>query len=222
MKIDIYNHIFPKTYHEKMMEVAPTHADLGKRVRDIPMLVDLDERFRVMDMFGDDYRQVLTIPGPQPALLAGPDASPELARVGNDGLAELVDRYPDRFIGFAATLPMNTPEAALAEIHRAVGELGANGIEVFTNIAGKPLDLPEFTPIWDAMAAYDLPIWLHPSRGAHQTDYTSEPKSRYEIWFTFGYPYETAAAMARIVFSRMLDRHPGLKFITHHMGGMVP
>ena len=64
MKIDIYNHILPKPYLDLMMKVAPNHADLGKRVRGIPMLADLDERFRVMDMFGDDYRQILSIPAP--------------------------------------------------------------------------------------------------------------------------------------------------------------
>ncbi len=221
-KIDIFNHIQPEKYFEQVLEIGGNAKDMGKRTRGVPLLRDLDARFRAMDEFGDDYYQIITIPGPQPAILAEPDASPELARIGNDGLAELVQKYPDRFIGFAATLPMNNPEAAVAEAHRAIKSLGANGIEVFTNIGGKPLDLPEFTPIWDVMAEYDLPVWIHPSRGAHQTDYTTEPKSRYEIWFTFGYPYETATAMARLVFSGLLDKHPNLKFITHHMGGMVP
>jgi len=221
-KIDIFNHIQPEKYFSKVLDVGSHAKDMGKRTRGVPLLRDLDARFRTMDEFGEGYCQVITIPGPQPAILAGPDASPELARIGNDGLAELVEKYPDRFIGFAATLPMNNPDAAVAETHRAIKDLGASGIEVFTNVAGKPLDLPDYAPIWDTMAEYDLPVWIHPSRGAHQTDYTSEPKSKYEIWFTFGYPYETATAMARLVFSGLFDRHPDLKFITHHLGGMVP
>ena len=76
-------------------------------------------------------------------------------------------------------------------------DLGALGIQIFTNVKGKPLDLPEFEPIFAAMADYDLPIWMHPARGANFPDYLSEDKSKYEIWWTLGWPYETSAAMAR-------------------------
>ncbi len=220
-KIDIFCHITPPAYARKIEEIAGTPGDLGKRTRSVKLLHDLDARFRLMDQFGA-YSQVLTIPGPQPGNLAEPNRSPELARVGNDALAELVRAYPDRFPAFAATLPMNNPEAAVVEAERAMRDLGAKGIEVFTNVRGKPLDGPEYLPLWELMARHDLPIWLHPSREARQTDYASEPKSRYEIWFTFGYPYETSAAMARIVMSGLFDKFPTLKFITHHMGGMVP
>lgn len=220
-KIDIFNHLTPESYARKLEEIAGAPKDLGKRTRGVKLLHDLEARFRVMDQF-DDYSQVLTIPGPQPANLAEPSRSPDLAKVGNDALAELVQKYPDRFPAFAATLPMNNPDAAVAEADRAIRDLGAKGIEVFTNVRGKPLDLPDYLPLWDLMSRHDLPIWIHPSRTPGQTDYASEPKSRYEIWFTFGYPYETAAAMARIVFAGLFDRFPNLTFITHHMGGIVP
>ena len=72
------------------------------------------------------------------------------------------------------------------------------------------------------MAAFDLPVWLHPFRGADITDYATETKSLYEIWWTFGWPYETSVAMSRLVFSGIFDRHPGLKIITHHLGAMAP
>ncbi len=220
-KIDIFCHVTPQAYARKIEEIAGAPKDLGKRTRGVKLLHDLDARFRLMDQF-DDYTQVITIPGPQPGNIAEPDRSPELAKAGNDGLAELVQTYPDRFPAFAATLPMNNPDAAVAEAERAIRHLGAKGIEVFTNVRGKPLDLPEYLPLWELMSRHDLPIWIHPSRVATQTDYSSEPKSRYEIWFTFGYPYETSAAMSRIVFSGLLDKFPNLKFITHHMGGIVP
>ena len=89
-KIDIFNHVHPQAYFEKVLEIGGQVKDMGKRTRGIPMLRDLDARFRVMDEFGEGYSQVLTIPGPQPAILATPEQSPELARIGNDGLAELV------------------------------------------------------------------------------------------------------------------------------------
>jgi aminocarboxymuconate-semialdehyde decarboxylase len=72
------------------------------------------------------------------------------------------------------------------------------------------------------MAGYDLPIWLHPYRGANVPDYREEDRSLFEIWWTFGWPYETSVAMARIVFARLFDRFPDLKIITHHMGAMAP
>jgi aminocarboxymuconate-semialdehyde decarboxylase len=66
------------------------------------------------------------------------------------------------------------------------------------------------------------PIWLHPARGAETPDYLDEKKSLYEIWWTIGWSYETAAAMLRLVYSKIMDNHPNLKIITHHFGGIVP
>jgi aminocarboxymuconate-semialdehyde decarboxylase len=148
--------------------------------------------------------------------------TPDLARQANDDMADLVRRYPDRFPGFTASLPMNNADAAVAESHRAINELGANGVQLFSNVAGKPLDLPEFEPLFAALAEHDLPIWMHPARGGGFADYPGEERSEYEIWWTFGWPYETSAAMSRLVFSGLFDRHPEIKIITHHMGAMIP
>src|SRR5712664_2562488 len=62
-KIDVFNHIYPPPYHARLTQVAPDYKDIGKRMRNIPMLADLDVRFRVMDTF-DDYQQVLSLPTP--------------------------------------------------------------------------------------------------------------------------------------------------------------
>jgi predicted TIM-barrel fold metal-dependent hydrolase len=221
MKIDIFNHIFPKTFYEKMIQIAPNAKDINKRVRNIPCIVDLDERFRIMDRFGD-YVQIICLPNPPLESLASPPLSTDLARLANDGMAELVRKYPDRFPGFIASLPMNDPEGLLKEAKRAVQELGAVGVQIFTNVSGRPLDKPETMPLFDLMAQLDRPIWMHPARGADFPDYKSEPKSHYEIWWTFGWPYETSVAMAHLVFAGLFDRHPDLKIITHHLGGMVP
>jgi aminocarboxymuconate-semialdehyde decarboxylase len=103
-----------------------------------------------------------------------------------------------------------------------VKELGACGIQVYTPNAGKPLDLPEYEPVFAAMAELDLPIWLHPARDARLTDYPSEAKSRFEMWWCFGWPYDTSVAMVRLVFAGLFDRYPKLKVVTHHLGGMIP
>jgi predicted TIM-barrel fold metal-dependent hydrolase len=221
MKIDIFNHILPKTYFDKMMQVNPDLEDIGKRVRNTRVLFDLEERFRCMDQF-EDYAQVICLAAPPLEIIAGPEVTPDLARAANDGMAEYVEKYPDRFPGFIASMPMNNPDAALEEIDRAIKDLKAVGIQFFTNVQGKPLDLPEFKPLFEKMAAYDLPIWIHPARGANFPDYLTEKKSKYEIWWTFGWPYETSVMMARLVFAGYFDEFPHLKIITHHMGGMVP
>ena len=221
MKIDIFTHIFPKKFFDRMMEVAPNFKDIGKRMRGIPALVDLDARFRSMDEFGD-YAQVICYPQPPLEALGGPEATPELARLVNDGMAEYVVKYPDRFPGFVASVPMNNPDASVREAERAIKELKAVGIQIYTNVNDKPLDLPEYKPLFAKMAELDLPIWIHPARTAKFPDYLSEGKSKYEIWWTFGWPYETSVAMARLVFGYYFDMFPNLKVITHHLGGMIP
>ena len=220
-KIDIFNHILPAAYVSRMNEVAPGFKDTGKRMRGVPMLHDLDVRFKVIDAF-DDYQQVFSIATPPIEAYAGPRDAVDLARRANDGMAEIVRKYPNRFPGFIASLPLNNPDGTLEEIDRAIGTLGARGVQIFSNIAGKPLDAPEFIPLFEAMVRHDLPIWLHPYRGAEWSDYPTEDRSQYEIWWTFGWPYDTSAAMARLVFSGLFDRLPTLKIITHHMGAMAP
>ncbi len=184
MKIDVFNHLYPPGFVEEFERAAPLLKDMGKRVRNISTLANLDNRFRMMDEFGN-YRQIISLASPPIESYAAPDLAVHLARVANDGMAELVRRYPDRFIAFAASLPMNHPDAALKELERAAG-LGALGAQIFSNAAGKPLDAPEFLPLFDEVARRDLAVWLHPARGANFPDYRGEEKSKYEIWWTFG------------------------------------
>ena len=116
---------------------------------------------------------------------------------------------------------MNNVEGCLDEIERSFG-LGARGIQVFSNVNGKPLSAPEFRPIFQRMAKADLPVWIHPMRGPQFSDYASEQVSENEIWFTFGWPYETSACMARLVYAGLFDKLPDLRVLTHHYGGMIP
>jgi len=221
-KIDIFTHINPTGgYYERLMTLAPDYKDAGKRMRGVPMLTDLEVRFRVMDRF-DDYVQVLSVPTPPIEVVAKGSDAIDLARAANDGMAELVMRYPDRFAGFVAALPLNDPDEAVRELGRAVNDLGARGFQLFSNVCGQPISAPQFEPLFAAIVGFDLPIWLHPFRGADVQDYKTEARSQYEIWWTFGWPYETSVAMARLVFAGYFDRFPSLKIITHHMGAMAP
>ena len=219
--VDIYCHIFPDKFFQEMNRIAPKLGNIGARLRGVTKLFDLDERFREMDRFGD-YREIISLPNPPIEDFATGDVGMSLARIGNDAMAELCAQHPKRFPTFVAAVSMTDVEGSVAEARRACTELGAGGIQIFTNVAGKPLDDPSFEPIFKTMAELDRPIWLHPARTAAMTDYPAEAKSRYEMWWCFGWPYDTSVAMVRLVFSGLFDRYPGLKIITHHLGGMIP
>jgi predicted TIM-barrel fold metal-dependent hydrolase len=220
MMIDIFNHFMPKVYLDRLESVIPGHTAVTAFPR-LKTLWDVDARLSLLDEF-PGLQQVLSLANPPLELIAAPDQTPDLARLANDALADVCRKHPDRFPAFIAALPMNNIEATLAEIDRAVNELGARGIQVFTNVAGKPLSGAEFRPIFARMVEHDLPVWVHPMRGPNFPDYAGEQASEAEIWFSFGWPYETTAAMTRLIYSGLFDELPDLKIITHHMGGMIP
>jgi uncharacterized protein len=219
--VDIYCHIFPDKFFQEMNRIAPRLGNIGARLRGVKKLFDLDERFREMDQFGD-YREIISLPNPPIEDFAPGETGLALARIGNDAMAELCAKHPDRFPTFVAALSMTDVEGSVKEARRAVKDLKAGGIQIFTNIAGKPLDDGSFEPIFATMAELELPIWLHPARTAAMTDYSAEQKSRFEMWWCFGWPYETSVAMVRMVLNGLLDRYPKLKIVTHHLGGMIP
>jgi uncharacterized protein len=219
IKVDAYAHISPPKYTERLRKEYPDFYNnmLGGN----EALYDMDTRFRIMDQY--NFVQVLTV-GPVPSLeaFAPADKSPDLARMANDEMAELSSKYRDRFIACIALLPMNNIDAAMKEADRAIVDLGFRGIYVHSNINGKPLDAPEFWPLWEKMAKYNLPVYIHPWRPDSFADYSTEDASKYAIASTFGWPYETTVAMTRFVFSGILEKYPNLKIVTHHCGGMVP
>ena len=232
-RVDVFCHILPKRYDEarwqraektRFYEHSPSHIKYvrgGKApLPNMQVLIDLDARFRMMDEFGD-YRQVLSVASPPPEAV-DPDDSDYLAKILNDELAELVQKYPQRFAGAVCSLPMNKPDAAARELERSLKDLKLAGLQLFSNVLDKPLDLPEFRPIFEIMSKYDLPILLHPARSRKHPDYLTEDSSKYVVWQVFGWPYESTAAMARIALSGILDDYPNLKIIVHHTGAMVP
>jgi predicted TIM-barrel fold metal-dependent hydrolase len=219
MRIDAYTHFFPAKYFQALTDSKV--PDIGKRVREVPSIFDVDVRRKVISSF-PDYKQVISVALPPIGTWTTPDKAEATARLANDGLKELCDKYPDQFAGFVAEVPLTAPDAGARESERAIKELGACGVQIVTNVNGKPLDAPEFEQFFARMHALDMPIWVHPTRTAKTPDYASEDKSLYEIWWTFGWSYDTAAFMARMVFSKMLDRYPGIKIIVHHFGGIVP
>jgi len=221
MKIDVFNHIITPRYRDARLRIAPAAMRLQEQERVMPALFDLDARFRAMDRAGEGYVQIVNTANPPVETVAGPAEALELSRIANDEMAELVARFPDRFAGAAACLPLNDIEAAFGELDRVV-QLGLCGVQIYTDVSGRPLDDPQFAPLFDRIAALDMPVLLHPVRGSDRADYPVEAASRFDSWRIFGWLYDTVSAMSRLVFSGLFDRHPDIKIVTHHLGGFAP
>ena len=193
-KIDCYTHILPQKYWSALKE------SVGLKVLTWPPL----------------------------DLVASKQTAIDLAKIHNDGMAELTFKYPDRFPGAVALLSLQDMDEALKEAQRAIRDLHLRGILLVTPrfdgsiSVTKPLDTPDLIPLYEMMAEFDLPVWIHPRREYLMPDYTVEKTSKYCLNQCFGWPYETTLCMGRLVFSGILARLPNLKFITHHSGAMVP
>src|SRR5882672_5164698 len=129
--IDIFNHFMPKPYLDRLADLIPGHMVLSSFPK-LPTLWDVDARLLMLDEF-DGLQQVISLANPPVELIAPADRTPDIARRANDDLAELCRKHPDRFPAFIASLPMNNPPAAVAEADRAILDLGARGVQVFTH-----------------------------------------------------------------------------------------
>jgi uncharacterized protein len=218
MRIDAYTHFVPEKFFTKLVDSG--YPDIGMRIRNIPSIHDLDVRKKVVDQFRD-YAQILSYPMPPIELFAKGAEIEEMCKVINEGFGDICARNADHFPGWVAEAPIGAPDAGARECERAI-KAGALGVQIHTNIAGKPLDDPTFEPFFATMNKLGKPVWMHPARAANFPDYLTEKKSKYEIWWTLGWSYETAAAMVRLVYSGIMDKYPNLKIITHHFGGIVP
>lgn len=222
--VDAFPHVIPDVCLERFNAMASGPAlaflrGLQQRPQLAPMW-DLDARFRSMDLV-EGYVQVLTMCLPPIEQMASGAQALDLARLSNDSMADLVRSYPERFVGFAASLPMDDPDAAITELERAVQQMGALGAQVFTNCNGRPLDDARYEPLWARLAALDRTVWVHGARRSTTSDYVGEERSRYGLWASLGWPYEMGLFAARMVASGVRDRYPGLRFYLHHSGGMT-
>jgi len=222
MKIDIFSHICPQRYKDALQRIsrAGKIAYELKLIEGCATLFDLERRFEILDRY--ECLQVLNLVSPPIEEITTPEEAPGLAKMANDEMAELIFKHPAYFVAGAAALPLNDMDAALEEADRAIIDLGFRGVQMYTSVQGRPLDSPELFPLYEKMIHFNLPIWLHPWRVMTQPDYPGETESKFKIWSTFGWPYETAAAMTRLIFGGVFEKFPGLKIITHHAGGMVP
>ena len=139
------------------------------------------------------------------------------------GSRRCATNIPSAFPAFIASMPMNNVAAALGEIDRAIGTLGARGIQIFTNVLGKPLSAPQFRPIFQRDGARTI-CRCGSIRSAGRTFPTiaGERHPRTRSGSPSAGPTRRRAAVTRLIYSGIYDELPGLKIVTHHMGGMIP
>jgi aminocarboxymuconate-semialdehyde decarboxylase len=138
-----------------------------------------------------------------------------LTRVANDSIAEFASGRPDRFVG-VGVLPV-VDDVMMEELERMHRELGLKGVLIFSNIEGKPLDDESMWPLYARAAELDFPIWIHPQHSSYYEWVKKDVLDRVLAW-----PFDTSVAMARLVYGGVFERHPNIKIVTHHMGGMIP
>jgi len=221
MKIDIYTHVMPSKYKNTLYKYSDKFLTEKNFIERRITLTNHDERIRILEEY-EDVVQVLSVTLPPLEEIVNPKEAADLARIANDEMAEWVAKYPKKYVTAIANLPLNNMDAAMKETERAIKELGFKGIQIYTSIQGKPLSSEEFMPLYKMMFDFDLPIWIHPLRRSSVPDYPTENSSFHQIFSIFGWPYETTAAMTRLVFSGIFEKFPTIKFITHHLGGMIP
>ncbi|MFC7216091.1 amidohydrolase family protein [Saliphagus sp. GCM10025334] len=211
-RIDAFAHVLPRTFYDRMMEVHPT--DELEALGEVDYFWDLETRLSDMDEFGID-KQVLTIARPPIWRGIDPDDALEMTQVANDAVREYSDQAADRFIA-VGTLPRLDDEY-LDEAKRIVEDLDMAGIQVFSNTEGEPIDSEAAEEIFAYAAEQGAPIWLHPQLHEwHDWD------DQFMLHKMLGWPFDTSIAMCRLVYSGIMERHPDLAVIPHHMGAMIP
>ena len=224
MIIDVFNHFYPKDYLDALPKPLPAMVTFlssdnpaggkGKAITDV------DYRISQMDKFGID-KQILSLAGP--TLDDLPSNVPveefnKIYKAGNEGIAKIAENSRGRFKGIA-TVSLLDVQAAVEETERSVKELGLLGVQVLSNVRGKPLDSPEFEPFYAKVSQLGCGLWIHPTYIKTIYDWMND---EYNMNMMMGWGIDTALATFRIFRSGILERHPDLKIITHHLGTLIP
>lgn len=230
LRVDFHAHIIPGNFpdlEEKygdnrfptLQHTCDCGAEIykdGKSFRKIDDNAwDPEKRIAQMDEEGIDVQVLSPIPVTF-AYWADAEKCLELSKAQNDFIASVVAEYPDRFVGLG-TVPLQDADLAIAEMERAINELGLKGIEIGSNANGKTLDDPEILRFIEAAAKMDVPIFVHP-----WATVGVERMPRHNFMYSIGMPSETALAAASLIFSGILEKYPNLKICFSHGGGTLP
>lgn len=227
MRVDVHTHHYPPEFFRLIergrsdfsFATDPTGRRIirykGSRFFGItPAMTDVGKRIADMDRVGIDVA-VLSLSTPN-VYFAAPAEQPEVARMVNDAYAEEIAKRPDRLMGFAS-IPMDDPDAAVRELHRAIEELRLNGVILLSNVNGRALTDPRHRPFLEEAHRMRVCVFLHPMLPA-----AAEPFGEYVLGPIVGFPFDTTLAVARLCYSGVLRDLPGIRWIVAHLGGAVP
>lgn len=227
MKVDIHSHLLPSEY---MKALSSRKAAPRIRVsRDGRMQMEcggglvfpITERMTSTNAKIDEMRkaevdrQVLSLPMPGVDWF-NRDLAAKLAGTANDELAE-VSRGGSQHFSAAATVPLRYPELAVRELNRAVDELGMHMAEIFSNVAGEPLDSEKYFTFYKEAARLGVTLLIHPGRPVMM-----ESVRDYGLSGAVGFLFDTTIAILRLVYSGLLEKLPGLRIVLPHIGSTIP
>ena len=179
----------------------------------LPAMIDIDRQLEEMEAGGIDSALLsVNVPGVD---WFEPADGIAVSRDVNDELVALVTRHPQRLQALA-TLPMQAPEDAAAELERAVG-VGLPGAMVYSNAAGRALDDDEFEVVFATAARLDVPVMVHPTYPL-----SASLVDAYALIPTIGFLFDTSTAALRLILGGLYERHPGLKLVLCHTGSLLP
>lgn len=214
MRIDVHAHYWTDHYLDMLIGLGKTDTATQRGIG-AGDGAELDARLRLMDRAGVDL-QVLSA-APQLPYGTDADLAVAAARYVNDEYAAVVAAHPERFRAFAAT-PMPDIEASIAEIHRALDELGMVGVTMNTSVLNRAITDPDFEPIFAELDARGAVLYLHPAGNGACSPLVTEHK----ITWMVGAPFEDTIAAMQLITSGHLQRYPGVKIICSHLGGALP
>ena len=220
-KIALEEHVaIDATLGDSQVFGAHVWKDLSHRLLDVQ-----DTRLREMDKHGIEL-MILSLNAPAVQAIHDVQRAIDVARRANDALAAEVRKRPTRFAAFAA-LPMQDPEAATAELTRSVKELGFVGALVngFSQIGTADnvtyYDAPQYRPFWRAVAALDVPFYLHP-RNPLQSWTRQYEGHNWLLGPNWAFSAETSVHALRLIGSGLFDDYPRLRVVLGHLGEGIP
>jgi aminocarboxymuconate-semialdehyde decarboxylase len=178
-------------------------------------MCDLAQRISDMDATEVDM-QILSVAPPSVYYSLKPEDCLWFSQRQNDSIAQTVKQYPKRFLGMA-TVPLQAPDMAVAELNRAVTKLGMRGVEILSNVNGRDFDDPAFLPFFKEVSTLDVPIFIHPGDVAG-----IDRLKKYYLKNLIGNPLDTTIAAAHLVFGGVLEKYPNLNVCLSHAGGYMP
>ena len=198
-----------------MGEASVAHNDAVMLPQAFPKLTRIEQRLADMAAMGVDV-QVLSPTPNQYYYWAEEALAEEVVRLQNENISALCAAHPGRLYGLG-TVALQHPQRAAAQLRHAMRTLGLKGVEISTSVEGRELDDASLQPFWAAAQELGAVVFIHP----FGTSLGPRVASHYLV-NTIGQPLETTIALSRIIFSGLMDRHPGLKILAAHGGGYLP